>query len=648
MPMRSVFTCLLLLCCSCTYAQLKLARIFGDHMVLQRGKSLPVWGWAAKNEKIRLQFHGKTYGVKADKEGRWQVTMDPVPAGGPYVLHIQGQKEKLDIADILIGEVWICSGQSNMEWPLVQTENAAAEIRAAEYPNIRQFAINHDVSFKPLSDFKDGKWESCSPQTAPHFTAVGYYFAKEIHQKTGVPVGLIHSSWGGSQLESWLSQEGIEGASFLSNYTMPKSWEEADAHLLQLIEKRILPVGQPRPDASKEKEYLKPGYDVSPWFNGRAPDAWDWQGIWAFRGTGYMAKTFVLDSLQAAAEARLSIGINNSPYQLYVNGQLVEEATRSQVRTVVLPKGILYSGKNTLIIRQGAHNHNAMGIQGNKEDLYLQLGGEKISLAGEGWKLMPSFTAPYTFGHWMNNAACLLYNAMIHPLVPYALQGVLWYQGESNASRAYQYRQSFPLLIEDWRKKWKDDFSFYFVQLSSYGKNQDSNEGSNWAELREAQAMTLSLPKTAMAITLDIGNALDIHPRNKKDVGLRLAAQALSKVYGKIQVCEGPLYESMGLEGEKVVLHFGQIGSGLVARDRYGYLKAFEIAGEDKLFYPAKALVRGNEVVVWHEQVSKPVAVRYGWSDAPTDANLYNKEGFPAAPFRTDKWPAKTEKVRFE
>ncbi|MEP7039426.1 MAG: sialate O-acetylesterase, partial [Acidobacteriota bacterium] len=263
---------------------------------------------------------------------------------------------------------------------------------------------------------------------------------------------------------------------------------------------------------------------------------------------------------------------------------------------------------------------------------------EKIQIGDYKWKLMPSFAEKHEYAHSSNNAGTIIYNAMIAPLVPFAMRGVLWYQGETNAGRSYQYRQTFPLMIKDWRKKWDDDFYFYFVQLSSYGANQDSNTGSGWAELREAQTMTLSLPKTGMAVTTDIGNANDIHPTNKQDVGHRLAANALKQTYGQEIPNSSPMFDTVKFENGKAIVSFKYAENGLNIKDKYGYLKGFEIAGADKKFYYAKAEIEGDKVIVYNGEVKNPVAVRYAWSDAPTDANLYNSAGFPASPFRTDDW----------
>jgi sialate O-acetylesterase len=297
---------------------------------------------------------------------------------------------------------------------------------------------------------------------------------------------------------------------------------------------------------------------------------------------------------------------------------------------------------------ESGHEWYGLGLLGSLDDLFVSNETQKIQLEGTDWKLMPSFAEPHTFAHSSNNVGTSIYNSMISPLIPFSIAGALWYQGESNAGRAFQYRKTFPLLIQDWRKHWKDEFPFYFVQLATYGSDQNSNQGSNWAELREAQTMTLQLPKTGMAVTTDIGNPKDIHPTNKQDVGKRLAAIALKETYNQSVMPSGPLYESIRFDNQKAVISFKYAEKGLMIKDRYGYLKGFEIAGEDHVFHYAKGEIQGDKVVVFHPKGMKPTAVRYAWSDAPEDANLFNTEGYPASPFRTDNWKGVTENVKFD
>ena len=299
------------------------------------------------------------------------------------------------------------------------------------------------------------------------------------------------------------------------------------------------------------------------------------------------------------------------------------------------------------IRNQASPDLSVLGIHGNTEQIYIEFDGERYSLADEKWKMLPVLDKPHHFIQWMNSAGAIIYNAMIHPIIPVSIQGVLWYQGEANTDRAFEYGKTFPLMIESWRKEWNDPFYFLFVQLASFGSNESSNAGSKWAELREAQTKTLSLPKTGMAVTTDIGEPKDIHPKNKQEVGRRLAAIALNDVYHFPQTCGGPVYQSVSFSNGKGILTFESAGTGLIAKNRYGALNGFEVAGPDRKFYFARAFIRDNQVIVSADSVNNPVAVRYGWSNAPADINLYNAEGFPASPFRTDNWPGVTDSVRF-
>jgi sialate O-acetylesterase len=471
-------------------AQVRLPVVFGDHMVLQRDKPIVVWGWSSPGEKVTVQFGKQSKRVTATRDGKWKVALDPVPAGGPHQLIVKG-KNTVTIKDVLVGEVWLSSGQSNMQWIVKNSMDAEKEIAAGDYPRIRHIRIPQTIAATPADDVKPTSWQICSPETVANFTAVGYFFGRELLKEVDVPIGLINSSWGGTHVETWTSREAL------------MSHDEFKSVMAN--------VGKIDLD-SAQKAQKDPSKPVSP-----------------------------------------------------------------------------------------------------------------------------------------NAFPTLLFNGMINPLIPYTIRGAIWYQGESNASRAYQYRESFPLMINDWRKRWGlGDFPFYFVQLSSYNQNNgDSNNGSTWAELREAQTLTLSLPNTGMAVTVDIGDRNDVHPRNKQEVGRRLAALALDDIYGKDIVSSGPVYKSMKKEGDKIVVSFTDIGAGLTVKDKYGYLRGFEIAGADKKFYYAQAHIEGNTVVVYHKDVKDPVAVRYGWADDAGDCNLFNKEGFPAVPFRSDDWTGITVDKKF-
>ncbi len=637
-------------------AQLRFARLFSDHAVLQRQKPIPVWGWAQPNEPVTVYLNGQSrqsLQAVADSSGKWQVQFSALEAGGPYVLGVTGASGKQECKDVLLGDVWLCSGQSNMEWTVAQADNYAKERKNANFAQIRHFRVEHEVALTPVEDLGAGNWEMCDAKSVGSFTAVGFFFAREVFEQTDVPIGILHSSWGGSQVESWISKEAMLESEVLNFYGMnlPQNWEEADLRLERSIKKKLLGNADAMPTPEDEKRYLQPDFDWSGWITADPMWQWDWKGVWAWRGNGYMGKTVDIPGEMTNQVTTLGLADNYSYNEVYINGKLVALGLFKGTRKILIPADTWKPGPNKLMVKMNKAIEPewfGLGLMGSENDLYVRTETQHVSLAGNDWKLMPSFAEPHTFAHSSNNVGTAIYNAMIAPLVPYGIRGALWYQGESNAGRAYEYRHSFPLMIGDWRKRWNDVFPFYFVQLSSYGPYQNSNEGSDWAELREAQTLTLQLPQTGMAVTTDIGNPEDIHPTNKLDVGKRLAAIALKNVYRKEVLHSGPMLDAARFEKDRVVLSFKFTGGGLVIKDKFGYLKGFEIAGEDRVFHYAKATIDGDRVVVEHPKGQRPTAVRYAWANAPIDANLFNAEGFPACPFRTDDWTGVTVKGRFE
>lgn len=640
---------------SAVFAEVKLARIFSDHVVLQRQKPIPVWGWANPAETIRVSLGTQNVTTRADRAGKWMVTFAPMEANGaPLELKVASPSGNLTIKDVLMGEVWLCSGQSNMEWTVKQADNFAAEKENANYPQIRQFYVDHTVEVEPQKDFKNGEWRASSSETVGDFTAVGFFFAREIHQKLNVPIGLIHSSWGGSQIEGWISKEGMLSSDELKDYAeqLPKNWTEADRLLERNVKAAALGDAAANPTLADEKKYLAPGYDVSKWIMNNPIGQWDWKGIWAWRGNGFFARDVEIPASFASRETVLGLAESNSYNEIYINGKQVFSGITKGKREINVPKKAWRAGKNRLVVKMNKTIEPewfGLGFQGSAEDVFVKAGDEKIPLGDDKWKLMPAFAEPHEYARSSNNVGTFIYNGMIAPLVPFGLRGILWYQGEANAGRAFQYRKTFPLLIEDWRKKWNDELYFDFVQLSSYGTDQSSNTGSWWAELREAQTMALNLPKTGMAVTIDIGNPADIHPTNKQDVGKRLAANALKTTYGQnLKAYNSPLFASVAFENGKAIVSFKFAEMGLTTKDKSNAVRGFEIAGADKVFYSANAVIAGDKVVVSSEKVKNPIAVRYAWSDAPASANLYNSAGFPASPFRTDDWRGNTEGVKFQ
>ncbi|ARK10768.1 sialate O-acetylesterase [Fibrella sp. ES10-3-2-2] len=650
--MKTRFSFFILFLLSLTsFGQVRMARLFTDHVVLQRQKPIPVWGWAKPREAVKVTLAGQTQQAKADANGKWLVRFSPLEAGGPHTLAATAKSGSASASDVLVGEVWLCSGQSNMEWTVKQTDHFAKEKKNANFPQIRHLRVDHELALTPQQDLKAGPWQLASAETVGDFTAIGFFFARELTQKlNNIPIGLVHSSWGGSQVEGWISKESMLSNDELRGYaqTMPTTWQAADSLIDVKLRKNLqVPANL---TATDEAKYLDPGYTFAGWRKSDAIGQWEWKDMRGFMGQGYMAKIVTLPDEMATEQTTLALAENDSPTQVYINGKLVADGTVQGVRKISVPAGTWQAGENKVVMKLGNMvnpNWYGVGLKGSAADLYVEDPLQRISLGGE-WRLMPSFAGKHEYKRFMNNVGMSIYNAMIAPLEPMAMRGVLWYQGESNAGRSYQYRQSFPLLITDWRKKFGQEMSFYFVQLANYGANNSSNQGSGWAELREAQTMTLSLPKTGMAVITDIGNPKDIHPTNKQDVGHRLALNALKFDYGQDVNYSSPLYEGVKFEGGKAIVSFKHTGGGLVAKDKYGYLKGFEVAGDDKVFHFATAEIHGNTVILSHPNVSKPVAVRYAWADSPDDANLFSADGLPANSFRTDTWPGVTAQAKFE
>jgi len=615
-------------------AQVRLPKIFGDNMVLQRDKPINVWGWASPKEKVTVKFHNQIKTATAGKDGKWKLALDKESAGGPFDLNVSAKSGTLTYKNVLVGEVWICSGQSNMEWPLRATDNAEKAIASANNSNIRHIKIPNTVASTPMDDIKEGEWKVCSPTTSPDFTAVGYYFAEKISKELNVPVGLINTSWGGTHSETWTSREGFESSDEFKTMIakMPKldldriakEREQAMVGKLSGIQDHYPPTAQ------EVSTWSSLDLDDSKWPTMNVPGTWESQSWPDLDGTVWFRKSFDLGQDDAGKEATLWVAMIDDDDDTYINGVKVGSTHEwNKLREYKVGAGILKQGKNVIAVK-AYDGGGGGGIHGEASTLHIMIGSHHVPLNGA-WKYhIESVKGASAVGP--NDYPTLLYNAMISPLIPYTIEGALWYQGEANSGRAYQYRTAFPLMITDWRKHWNQgDFPFYFVQLASWNAdNGNSEKGSSWAELREAQASTLSLPNTGMAVTIDIGNRDDIHPRNKLDVGQRLAAVALAKTYGLKVVDRGPTATKFN----GTYVEFTNVGSGLMVKDKYGYVRGFEVAGSDGKFYPAQAFIEGNRILLKSDKVKDPTIVHYGWADDAGECNLYNKEGFPAEPFR--------------
>jgi sialate O-acetylesterase len=523
-------------------------------------------------------------------------------------------------------------------------------------------AVSKAVSLTPVSDIA-GEWTVCSPATAPNYTAIGYYFARQLQQHLNVPIGLINTSWGGTHSETWTSREALNRDDELRTVVgkLPRTYQE----VVQSGKERIRLLLQAQqgglPTAAETQTWASPDLNTSQWKAMKTPGDWEWGGLPTLDGVVWFRREVIIPETNPLKNMTLHIGSVEDDDSTYVNGELIGTTKGKRPRAYVLPNGLLKPGRNVIAIRI-TDNGGAGGLAGQPEQLRLSGDNVDLPLAGS-WQYRVAGVNESSYNPGPNTYATQLFNAMINPLIPYAIAGAIWYQGESNAGRAYQYRRTFPLMIQDWRQHWGEDFPFLFVQLANYNAaNGDSRRGSSWAELREAQTMTLQLPNTGMAVTSDIGESGDIHPKNKKDVGNRLAAEAMRVAYHKVginagetsagessrgEASRGPMLEKMVSDGNRAVLTFRNADEGLRAKDKYGYLKGFEVAGADQKFYYAKADIQGNTVILHSDSVAAPIAVRYGWADDNGEVNLYNKQGFPAGPFRTDIWKGITEAVKF-
>lgn len=622
------------------FAQLKVSRLFKDHMVIQRDQPVTVWGWNKKGKKVTVSFDAVSKTVQTDNQGAWNVVFPAMNAdnGIPHKIRIQSGKDSIKIADVVIGDVWLCSGQSNMEWPLKNTIGADAEIRASNDPYLRHFKVPQSYANTPEDSLAGGKWQVSSPTNSGNFTAVGYYFAKNLRKDENIPIGLLNSSWGGSRIEPWMSAQALQLKDPL-NFLEKLQSGENDKFIEKIKKLKKLFPGMTEKTGDFENDtdsWAMEDVDPSDWQDLKVPSLWESQGYPDFDGIVWYRTTFELTNEEALQAAEISLGMIDDSDITWVNEHFVGETIQqyNKFRNYQVNAGFLKPGINTIAIRVDDTGGGG-GIYGEAKQLFVKTADRTISLAKD-WKIKIE-----AYRHSImdkNQVPTLLYNKMIYPVLRFPIKGVIWYQGESNANNekdAYAYRILFANMIRQWRRDWKiGDFPFLFVQLANYMPAKEQPEDSNWALLRESQTETLKVPNTAQAVIIDLGEANDIHPRNKKDVGYRLALGAEKLAYGKDLVSSGPVFKNYKVEENKVTISFENVNSGLICKRKCGNVNGFAIAGVDKKFYWAKGIIKNNEVVIWSEHVKKPVYVRYAWADNPEDVNLYNKEELPATPFR--------------
>jgi sialate O-acetylesterase len=643
------------------HADVTLPKLIGDHMVLQRDTRLVVWGWAQPQEHIRIDFRGKRVTTRADRKGRWSATIGAFQAGGPYDMVVVGQNQ-IVLHDILIGDVWLASGQSNMEVSLGPDESGGwkgvndseREIAAAYFPDIRLFKVHRKIGLAPAADVDAGTWTPVTPASARGFSAVAYFFGRELHQRYHVPVGLIDSSWGGTVAEAWVSEGSLK--------QFPEFQPSIDS--LKSIDEPAAIAEDQKYHKARSEWYERHGAEdrgrvdgvdlwaasdlaVTNWATIDEPQTKAEDSLKGFDGVVWLRKEVELPSEEAGKDIKLHLAYAYKDDTTFFNGQKLGESQgggdKPKPTEYLVPGNRVRTGRNVIVVRLKGSDGFVGLFSDDLNKPQVAVGDRVISLAGK-WLYQPGpdlydLPAPSKYSKLKGdpNTATLLFNGMVAPLVSYMIRGVIWYQGESNAidNRSAQYRTLFPALIKDWRRHWGYQFPFLFVQLAGWPPMPDGQEPgeSPFAELREAQSMALALPATAMATAID---QPEDHPKDKQTVGHRLLLAAAKTVYGEDVVHSGPVFKSMQIEGNQIRIRFSSVGSGLQVRGKYGYARGFEIAGADGKFQWAQARQDGGEIVVLGTDLQRPVAVRYDWSNTP-DGNLYNAEGLPALPFRTDE-----------
>ncbi len=646
---------LLLLSSMTLIAQVRLPRLIRDSMILQRNAKINLWGWASKGEKVSVKFNNKTYRTKTGGDGKWMLQLPAMKAGGPYTMEVKG-KNKITLHDILIGDVWFCSGQSNMVHQVkLHSVYYPDAIPGAHYPEIRQFWIPTLTNLQgPQDDLPDGYWKPAIPQDVGDFSAVAYFFARDLYQKYHVPIGIINASVGGTPIQAWMSEKSLKDFPSI----MKIIERDQDTAYINGMKRRRLMGSKSMPRPKDEGltgpiPWYDPSYIPTEWKQIGIPGYWDDQGIRDLNGVVWYRKEIEVPASMESKPARVFLGRIVDADVLYINGKEVGNTTyQYPQRRYTVPSGVLKAGENLFVVRVTSY----FGKGGFVPDkpYYLFSGQDTVNLMGYwqykvGEVFVPRrFFGGGGFGFSPQNEPTALYNAMVAPVIPYTIKGFVWYQGASNADHPENYEAMQESMIADWRAKWKEgNIPFLYVQLPGFGDyNYLPSEISGWAKLRDAQLQCLSVPNTAMAVTIDLGEWNDIHPDRKKPVGDRLALAAEKIAYGADIVYSGPIYRSSSIEGNKIIISFAHVGGGLIFKDSsysspgQGEVEGgFTIAGANRRFVWAQAkIIAPDKVEVWSDNIKHPVAVRYAWADDPVVANLYNKKGLPASPFRTDAW----------
>ncbi|WP_417355199.1 sialate O-acetylesterase [Flavobacterium sp.] len=616
-------------------AQIKLPEIVSNGMVLQREEPINIWGWAAPNEKVIVRFNNKKYKTITTKNGVWKVILSPIKAGGPYSMEIEGSN-KIILNDILVGDVWLCSGQSNMVHQMrLHNVLYADEIANASYNEIRQFFVPNTVNLSgPQTKLPESLWKKAINPDINEFSAVAYFFAKELYQKYKVPIGIINSSWGGTPIEAWVSEKG-----FKEFPNVLKTINRNKDTLYINSQNTLSQTAPPLPkDKGLEEKWFDTIYKPKGWRNIAIPGYWEDQGIKDLDGTVWYRREIDIPKAMTNKEAMVFLGRIVDADVLYINGKRIGNTTYMYPqRRYPVADDVLKPGKNLFVV-QVTNNFGKGGFVPDKP-YYIVAGKDTIDLTGYWQYKVGRVNMPFNKNYTkiaLHYQPTALYNAMISPLINYNIKGFVWYQGESNTGNASEYSKLQAALIDDWRNKWNKQLPFLYVQLPGFMDYNYLPSESQWALFREEQAKSLSIPKTAMAVAIDLGEWNDIHPDRKKEVGERLALAAEKTAYNEPIISSGPSYKSSEIKGNKIIVSFNNTGNGLSTTDGEAPSE-FAIAGADKNFVWAKTKIEGNTVILWNESIEKPLYIRYAWADNPVNPNLINKENLPAVPFRTDE-----------
>jgi sialate O-acetylesterase len=619
-------------------AEIKLPVLMSDGVVLQRETPFNIEGWAAPGEKVTLTFKGKKYNTKTGNDGKWSIELPAQKAGGPHEMVFKGRNE-INVSNILFGDVWVCTGQSNMVIPMERVkEKYPYEIALANYSEIRNFFIPTSTNLNGAQeDLPPGKWKEANPKDVLTFGAVAYFFAKNVYEKYKIPIGLINASVGGTPIEAWISEESFYQFPEIIK-TINQNKDSVYIASLKGSSEAFKPK-QPQDKGMLENtKWFDESYVPKGWNNINIPGFWEDQGVKDLNGVVWYRREIDVPATMTNVPAKLMMGRIVDADFVYINGKQAGNITyQYPPRRYEIPAGILKPGKNTVVIR--VQNNSGKGGFVPDKPYFLTANNQEIDLKGTWQYKIGEVYIPVQLegstGFSAQNQPTSLYNAMIAPITQQKIKGFLWYQGESNTGNTEPYFGYLSALIKDWRNKWNNEnLPFLYVQLANFQDVDYLPTESKWAELRNAQLQALSVPNTAMTVTIDLGEWNDIHPLNKKDVGERLALGAFKLAYNENVVHSGPIYDSYKKTGNKIVVTFKEVGSGLISNDGEE-LHRFEIAAGDGKFEWANARIAGNTIEVWNDEIENPQKVRYAWCDNPRDANLYNMEGLPASPFET-------------